>query len=156
VTAGFILKSRRSQTAATEALHRMSLKNSFLFPAIQSIHLIGIALLVGTIVLVDLRLLGFALTRNDAAEVRVRLAKWTRAGLAIMLATGPILFAADIPRYVSNPAFLLKMAILLVTLAFHVTLHRRPERYGKLVALISIALWTCVVLGGRAIADFDI
>jgi len=48
------------------------------------------------------------------------------------------------------------MAVLAAALAFHFTQHQQIERRGKLVAVISIALWTCVVLGGRAIADFDI
>ena len=132
------------------------LKNSWLFPLIQSVHLAGIALLVGTTVLVDLRLLGYALRRYSASEISSRCARWTRAGFAIMLTTGPILFASDVPRYSRNPAFLFKMAVLAAALAFHFTTHQQIERRGKLVAVISIALWTCVVLGGRAIADFDI
>ena len=136
----------------------MPLKNSLLFPAIQSIHLVGVALLVGTIVLVDLRLLGYALRRRDIAEIKRHVAPWTWTGLAIMLITGPILFVADVPRYSSNPAFLLKMAVLAITLVFHFAVQNRPpaERHTKLVAVVSIALWTCVVIGGRAIADFDI
>jgi hypothetical protein len=132
------------------------LKNSWLFPVIQSVHLTGIALLVGTIVLVDFRLLGYALTRYSVSEISRRLARWTRAGLAIMLTTGPVLFASDVTRYSRNPAFLFKMAVLVGALAFHFTTHQQIECRGKLVALVSIALWTCVVLGGRAIADFDI
>jgi hypothetical protein len=132
------------------------LKNSWLFPVIQSVHVAGIALLVGTIVLVDLRLLGYALDRYSVSEISRRLARWTRAGLAIMLTTGPVLFASDVTRYSRNPAFLFKMAVLVGALVFHFTTHKRIERRGKLVALVSIVLWTCVVLGGRAIADFDI
>jgi uncharacterized membrane protein len=134
----------------------MPLKDSLLFPVIQSIHLTGIALLVGAIVIMDLRLLGYALRRYDVAEIRRRFAPWTRAGLVIMLTTGPVLFSSDVTRYSRNPAFLFKMAVLFVALVFHFTLHQRAERRGKLVAIVSIALWTCVVLGGRAIADFDI
>jgi hypothetical protein len=134
----------------------MPLKNSLLFPAIQSIHIIGIGLLVGTIVLSDLRSLQLTLQRYAVTEIRQQFAPWNRAGLAIMLTTGPILFASDVPRYIHNPAFLVKMAALLVALIFHFTIHTRSEKQTRLMALISIALWTCVVLGGRAIADFDI
>jgi len=125
-------------------------------PVIQSVHLGGIALLVGTIVLIDLRLLGYALDRYSVSEISRRFAPWTRAGLAIMLTTGPVLFASDVTRYSRNPAFLFKMAALLGALTFHFTTQQQEERRGKIVAYISIALWTCVVLGGRAIADFDI
>jgi len=132
------------------------LKNSWIFPIVQSIHLCGIALLVGSIVTLDLRLLDFALRRHSIAEIARRFAPWTRAGFAIMLITGPFLFITDIPRYIHNPAFLFKMVVLAMALAFHFALHSQVERRGKLAAFISIALWTCVVLGGRAIADFDI
>ncbi len=125
---------------------------SWIFPVVQSIHLVGIALFVGTIIIGDLRILGYALRRYAVADISDRFAPWTRAGLAIMLTTGPVLFASDITRYSSNPAFLVKMAILAVALVFRFTVQRR-ERW---VAIISIALWTCVVLAGRAIADFDV
>jgi len=55
------------------------LKNSWLFPVIQSVHLVGIALLVGTVVLVDLRLLGYVLGRYTVSEVSRRFERWTRS-----------------------------------------------------------------------------
>ena len=138
--------------------HLMPLKNSWLFPVIQSIHLCGIALFVGTIILADLRLLGVALREHSAGEIARRLAPWTWTGLAIMLITGPVMFASDIPRYTRNPAFIFKMVVLLLALAFHFTIHRKAVAAGKgrLAAILSMLLWSCVVLGGRAIADFDI
>jgi len=63
----------------------VSLKNSWLFPAIQSLHLAGIALLVGTIVLVDLRLLGYVLRRYNVPELSDYFGPWTRRGLWIVL-----------------------------------------------------------------------
>jgi uncharacterized membrane protein len=133
-----------------------ALKDSWIFPFVQSIHLIGIALLVGSIVMVDLRLLGYTLRSRSVSNIAQRFHPWTRTGLAIMLATGPILFFSDITRYAHNPAFVLKMAALALALLFQFTVHAHAERHTKIIAIISIALWTCVVLGGRAIADFDI
>src|SRR5205823_5994824 len=101
----------------------MVLKNSLLFPIIQSVHLIGIALLVGTIFLRDFRLLGWALRRYSIPDIEAQLTVWTRAGLAVMLTTGPMLFAADVPRYVLNPAFLFKMSVLTIAILFHFTIH---------------------------------
>jgi len=128
------------------------LKNSWLFPAIESAHLCGLALLVGTIIPVDLRLLGW----RGFPETRPT--RWTRLGFAIMLTTGPVMFFSDMPRYLANPAFRVKMAVLAAALISHCTVRRNAVRKGsgRLAALLSIALWTCVVLGGRAIADFDI
>jgi|SRR5579871_238637 len=121
------------------------LKNSWLFPAIQSIHIAGIALLVGTITLEDLRVWGFRL------ELPEGLGRWTRPGLVILLLTGALLFLADVTRYVRNPAFWVKMFFLLLALASQF----RPRK-TRLAAAMSLALWTAVVLGGRAIADFDV
>lgn len=132
------------------------MKNSLLFPAIQSVHLTGIALLVGTVVLTDLRIFGLALRSHTVPEIRSRLQSWMRAGLVILMVTGPILFASDVPRYTSNPAFILKMVLLLTALFFHFAVHQRPHQPGRAAAVTSIALWTAVVLAGRAIADFDI
>jgi hypothetical protein len=126
-------------------------KNSWLFPALQSLHVAGLALLVGTIVLLDLRLLGWILRQQTVSEVSTQVQPWIRRGLATMLITGPILFAADSARYLHNPAFLIKMAILTLALVCQFALRR-----GRLTAAISLVLWTCVVLAGRAIADFDI
>jgi len=136
----------------------MPLKGSWLFPVIQSVHLIGIALLVGSIAITNLRLIGYVLPDYGIAEVNRRFAPWRRIGFAIMLITGPLLFAADVPRYTSNRAFRLKMAVLAAALAFHFTMQNWLVMQGrrKLAAFISITLWTCVVLGGRAIADFDV
>jgi uncharacterized membrane protein len=134
----------------------MPLKDSWLFPAIQSIHLAGIALLVGSTVMLDLRALGLVLDRHSSPEVAKRFTPWSRTGLAILLITGPVLFASNVPRYVNNPAFVFKMIVLILALIVHFTMRHMAEKHGRLVAIVSIVLWTCVVLGGRAIADFDI
>jgi hypothetical protein len=129
-----------------------------LFPVIESVHLCGLALLVGTILLIDLRMLGVGRHREKAPELASRLAPWTRAGMAVMFVTGPLMFASDISRYLANPAFRVKMLLLLIALASHFTLHRKAVRTGegRLAAILSMALWSGVVLGGRAIADFDL
>ena len=129
----------------------MTLTNSWLFPALESLHVAGLALLVGAIVLLDVRLLGWALRQRTVAEVEAQLRPWVRRGLAAMLITGAILFSADPTRYLHNPAFLVKMAILLLALVCQFALRR-----ARLTAALSLVLWTCVVLAGRAIADFDI
>ena len=139
------------------------IKHSWVFPVIQSIHLIGLTMLVGTIGLIDLRLLGLELRRYATSDVAFGLAPWTKRGLLTVLATGPLMFLSDLPRYLSNPAFILKMAVLAVALAAHFTLHRSVVREGavlnttrqKLAAVLSLILWSSLVLAGRAIADFD-
>ena len=125
----------------------MPFENSWLFPAVESIHVIGLAAFVGTVVLADLRTLGLRFPDTQ------RLKPWTRFGLAAMLLTGAAMFLADTMRYLHNPAFRVKMALLVLALVAHFTLHRRGTRFA---AIFSLVVWTCVVLAARAIIDFDV
>jgi hypothetical protein len=125
----------------------MSLENSWLFPVIESIHVIGLAAFMGTVALEDLRILGL-----DFPDTR-QLKPWTHSGLALMLLTGAAMFFSDTARYLHNPAFQVKVALLVLALVAHFTLRRRGTRFA---AVFSLALWTCVVLAARAIADFDV
>ena len=124
----------------------MPLENSWIFPVFESIHVIGLAALVGTIVLEDLRTLGLKIA--DTSRLKI----WTHTGLALMLITGAVMFLSDATRYLHNPAFDVKITLLVLALIAHFTLHRRGTRFA---ASLSLALWTCVVLAARAIADFD-
>jgi hypothetical protein len=125
----------------------MPLENSWIFPVVESIHVIGLAAFVGPIVLDDLRTLGLKIP--DTSHLKL----WTHAGLAVMLLTGAAMFLSDTTRYWHNPAFQVKVALLVVALAVHFTLHRRGTRF---TAILSLLLWTSVVLAARAIADFDV
>jgi hypothetical protein len=128
------------------------------FPMVESLHFAGFALLIGTIAIVDLRLLGFGMRRQSASELATDLAPWTLAGLAIMLITSPLMFSADAVVYYFNPSFRFKMACLAVAIVHNFTVHRRVSRSGtspragKVVAVFSLVLWTAVIAGGRMIA----
>jgi hypothetical protein len=130
----------------------------WVFPVIQSLHFIGFALSIGTIAIVDLRLLGFGMQRQAAAELAADLAPWTRAGIAVMLITGPLMFSTDAVAYHFNPSFQFKMVCLMLALLFQFTLHRRavhpdvPPMAAKLAGAVSLLLWSGVVAGGRMIA----
>jgi hypothetical protein len=125
----------------------MSLENTWIFPVIESLHVIGLAAFVGTIVLEDLRTIrpGFP----DAGNLKV----WTHAGLAAVLLTGVAMFLSDTTRYLRNPAFHVKLTLLVIALLAHFTIHHRGTRF---TAGLSLVLWICVVLAARAIADFDV
>src|SRR5690242_5389104 len=86
------------------------------FPAVESLHFIGFALLIGTIAIVDLRLLGLGMRRQSASELAADLAPWTLTGLVLMLTTGPAMFSADAPVYFYNASFRLKMMCLLAAI----------------------------------------
>ena len=125
----------------------MPLENSWLFPVVESIHVIGLAAFVGTVVLADLRTLG--LRFPDTRQLK----PWTHSGLAAMLLTGAAMFLADATRYMHNPAFQAKAGLLIVALIAHFTVRRSGTRFA---AGLSLALWTCVVLAARAVIDFDV
>src|SRR5438552_1939820 len=125
----------------------MQLENSWLFPVVESIHVIGLAVFVGTVVLADLHTLTPRFP--DSGDLKA----WTHSGLAAMLLTGAVMFLSDSTRYLHNPAFQWKVALLVLALAAHFTVHRRGTRFA---AVLSLTLWTCVVLAARAIADFDV
>jgi hypothetical protein len=119
------------------------LKNTWLFPVVQSLHVVGLALFAGTVALAD-----YAVLRRKAAP---SLDRWTYGGLLLMLLTGSALFWADAGRYLTNPAFGLKMGLVAAGLAFHF-FGSRSSRAG---AALSLGLWTAVVVTSRLIEDFD-
>jgi len=127
------------------------LKNSWVFPVIEAAHLSGVALFAGTIFFMDLRRLGLGVARKQAEELERIFKPWAHSGLAILLATGAVMWFADWGRYRRNPAFSVKMALAGLALISYFA----PRRH-KAVALVSLVLWTGVVLAARAIADFDI
>ena len=130
--------------------------SEWLFPAVESVHITGLAVLIGTIAIVDFRLLGLALRDRPAPQLARDLRYWTWAGIGIMLTTGPMMLSAEPERGYGNPAFAFKMSCLLLALVTHFTIHRRAARLGqgKFAACLSLLLWTGVIFGGRAIAFF--
>ena len=130
----------------------------WIFPAIQSVHFIGFAVSIGSIAIVDLRLLGFGMKRQAPAELAADLNRWTLLGIAMMLVTGFLMFSTDAVTYHNNPSFQIKMTCLMVALVFHFTIHRWAVKPGagpagaKLAAVISLLLWTTVLAAGRMIA----
>lgn len=119
----------------------MWIENTWVFPALEAAHLIGLALLVGNIVLGDLRTLGWS------AAVPSR--RVQEGGFWLMVVTGLPMFASGMERYRANPAFWVKMVLLAAALA----LGARTTRTG---AITSLVLWTLVVVAARAVIDFDV
>lgn len=128
------------------------------FPIVQSLHFVGFALSIGTIAIVDFRMLGLGIQLETPAELTADLRPWTEGGIALMLTTGPMMFAADAVNLHLNPSFQFKMVCLTVALLYHFTVHQWGVRPGvspiaaKLVATASLLLWTIVLAAGRMIA----
>ena len=123
---------------------------SWLFPALEVWHILGLALSIGTIAIVDFRLLGFGMKRQTAAEMAKDLAPWTLVGLMSMLLSGGLMFATDPDMYYLNHPFQIKMGCLLAAIIFQYTIHRKVVAAGSggVIAGISLFLWASVVGGG--------
>jgi hypothetical protein len=118
----------------------MWIENTWVFPALEALHVIGLALLVGNIVLGDLRTLGW----SAAAPVP----RLQEAGFWLMVLTGLPMFASGFDRYRENPAFWVKILLLCAALAI-------PKRGTRGLAWLSLTVWTLTVLAARAVIDFD-
>ena len=132
-------------------------ESTWAFAVIESVHLLGLAALGGTVLVVDLRLLELGLTRHPVRVLAREVWKWQTLALAVMLATGVLLFLSEATKCYYSTPFWVKMGALLVSLAFLFTVKRRvvfaeqaPGRgVAALVAVVSLALWFTVGAGGR-------
>ena len=136
----------------------------FLFPMLESIHVIGLALVVGTISIIDLRLLGLASVDRPFKRMAADIMKWTWGAFALTALTGSLMFMTNAGVYYHNFYFRSKMALLLLAgvnmLSFELTLGRRAHRWdnaaaappaGRVVAVLSLAIWISVIFAGRLI-----
>ncbi len=136
----------------------------WVFPIVESIHICGFTLLVGTVALLDLRLSDLALTRQSIPQLQRSLAPWIHLGIAVQFVTGPYLFTASPHDYIHNPSFRMKMMFLAAALLFHFTVVRGAARqsrgptvlWRRLIALVSIGLWIGVILGGLGIGFWSV
>ena len=132
------------------------------YPSANVLHVLGLTLLVGPILLLDLRLLGLGRTFPVNATARV-LTGWSAAGLLVMIASGTALFAADAVVLAASEVMRWKLVMIGAGLANAVTFRwlwwRRLEHWdraspalGRAQALASMALWLAVPVAGRLIA----
>ena len=124
------------------------------FPFFECIHIASFAMSVGTIALVDLRLLGLGMRHQTAAQLVKDMMLWTLAGLLIVITSGLVIFTSDPLRYYYNPSFRLKIICLLIAIIYNYTIHRKvalskPAMFvAQLVAAISLLLWVTIVFAG--------
>jgi hypothetical protein len=158
--------NRSYSTAIGTAIH----ESSWMFAIIESFHLLGLAVIGGTILLVDLRLLGLGLREESAAALWRASRRTFVAALVVMLISGALLYLSEATKFYSEGfwdsaefPFIYKMAFLALAIAFTFTVRRwvledgasdaRPYQQ-KLVALTSMLLWLGVGVGGRGIGFY--
>jgi hypothetical protein len=133
------------------------------YPALETGHYIGLSLLVGGIMLIDLRVLGFAPKLQMKSMIGLLPFVWV--GFLINVTTGSLLFIYGAVNFGTNAAFWVKMTCLVIAglnaLAFDLSVKRysydwvaaeRPPPLVKIFATLSFALWLCVVTAGRWLA----
>lgn len=129
----------------------------WLFPVIEAGHLLGLSILGGAVLLVDLRLLGFGLTSKSPAYVLNQASPWQLGAIAAMFATGVPLFLSEAVKCYFSPAFWWKMGALTLALCFTFGVRNRIIRsratlspwHARGIAGCSIALWLFVASAGR-------
>jgi hypothetical protein len=141
------------------------MKTAWGWPAAESIHFIGLCLLVGAIFLFDLRLLGYA--KRIPIGALHKLIPWGLTGFAMTAASGVLFVLTEPDQYVYNPSFHFKLLFMvsagLNALAFYVTSYRRATRPGasadapplaKVIAVLSLSLWIGVIVAGRLLTFY--
>jgi hypothetical protein len=134
----------------------------WVFDFVETIHTLGIVLVAGTIMLVDLRLLGLGLRKEPLREVVSRIVPWTLSGFCLMAFTGAWLFVGEASKLYHSPAFRIKLVLLalagLNALIFHLTVYRQAvewdviPRRARLAGMFSLLLWISIIAAGRSIA----
>jgi hypothetical protein len=139
------------------------IRNSlYLFPLIESAHVVGLTMVFGTILIIDLRLLGLASTQRTFTAIASDVFKWTWLAFVVTVMTGALMFVTNASTYYDNAYFRAKMALLVLSglnmLAFELTARRSVHVWdrhaaapvaGRAVAALSLAIWIGVIFLGR-------
>lgn len=139
------------QNAIADALN----DNDWAFPLAECIHIGGFAVGVGSIALVDFRMLNLGLRHETTARILRYTELWTVIAFVFVFFSGMALFSSQPGIYAVNLIFPIKMYVLLAALIYNFTIHRKiavmdnpPPALSKIVAAGSLLLWVAVVFGG--------
>jgi len=146
------------QYLETVWLGRFIVDSNWLFPVIESVHLLALSLLGGSILIVDMRLLGLGFTGREVKEIAREARPFMNVALVTMIATGVPLFLSEPIKCYYSPAFWVKMWTLAAALVYTYTIRTKTTRMEvvqntarlqMLVGALSIALWFTVASAGR-------
>lgn len=127
------------------------------FPLIETFHILALAVFMGALFLIDLRLMGVKIGGISAARMNREMNTYINWGIVVILLSGGLLFASEGGKLYENAAFNPKMIGLGLALLFHYTGHRKaleteqPPSWGALAGALSLALWFFTGAAGRAI-----
>ncbi len=143
----------------------VSIRNSLYdFPLLEAMHVIALTLVFGTIMIVDLRILGLAGKERAYGRISADVLKWTWIAFGLAVLTGSLMFVSNAKVYVNNNFFRAKFAVMLLAglnmLVFQLTAGKhggdwgedqRGPAPGRVAALLSLGLWLTVIVLGRAV-----
>jgi hypothetical protein len=125
------------------------------FAVVEMVHLLGLAAFGGTLLVIDLGVLGVGLRLQPVSNVARDLSRLLIGGLVLAVVSGAFLVSANPLKYYYHPAFRVKMLLFFLAVTFTFTLHRKlvdsPTVWSKFRAVASLALWLSVGVAGRSI-----
>ena len=137
-------------------------ESDWIFPTLETVHVLAIALVFGSIALLDLRLLGVASRNHGVLHIAREMLPWTWGAFSLAIITGGLMFISNAVMYYNNWPFLVKMVLLLLAGAnmavFHLTEFRSvklwnlqlpPPIGARLAAMLSLTFWVLIVACGR-------
>lgn len=140
-------------------------ESNWLFPTIETVHVLALTLVVGSIAIVDLRLLGLASRQRHVKQLAEQILPFTWAAFAFALISGALLFSSAAVKYYDNVPFRIKFGFLLLAglnmALFHAVSYRQVAQWGgaiatprpaRLAGALSLLFWVGVVAAGRWIA----
>ncbi len=150
------------QAVDGSAINHWVLGSAWIWPTLEILHFMGLSLLLGSLLVVDLRMAGFFRQLNIAATHK--LLPWTFVGFGINAASGFLFLMGDPARYTANIGFRWKMVLVLVSglnaLWFWIRInpvmktwepHANPPAVARTIAWVSLGCWFAVLLLGRLI-----
>lgn len=133
--------------------------NAWIVPLIQSIHIVGIAVVFGSVFLLDLRILGWAGLDQTLRQTTKRYGPWITGALCLLLVTGALMVLGEPVRELVTFSFWLKMFLVAVgtlsAVIFRVVLRKEAYVAGpgiKGLAILTFLIWACIIILGRLIA----
>lgn len=140
---------------------RLSLEiraSTWQFAVLEMVHLIGLTMLLGSLMVLDFRLWGWGMRRQPVGDLARDLRAWLLSGMALVIGSGIFLFFGEPMKLYGSAAFHVKMMLLLLAIVFQFTLFRRvtSARHDlgalhKFAGVLSLVLWFGVGLAGRGI-----
>jgi hypothetical protein len=156
------------EALANTPLSQFVQNTEWIIPLTQTIHILAIAVVIGSVGLIDLRLLGLAGRSQSVSSMARRLLPTVWVSLAVLFCSGSVLIIGEPQRSLANPAFQLKMLMLLLVATMTAFLQgslRRDVAFwelspgrrlaAKLTAIVSLLLWVGIVFAGRWIAYIE-